>query len=157
EVGFGFIRLVLIIGIMALYFENTVRQNLLTVFRSIWMRFNLTWKWVENTFIFLEMTLRFYPEFQKNWDSIRQARSGLGFRIKKGFKNRIIMAVEHLPGLLLVNLRRAEDIAAVMQLRGYGLKFPRGVTYPVPFTGLDISKMAGLTLIFWGLNYFAAL
>ncbi|MEE8335094.1 MAG: hypothetical protein V3S48_01505, partial [Candidatus Neomarinimicrobiota bacterium] len=42
EVGFGFIRLVLIIGIMALYYENTVQQNLLSVFRSIWMRFNLT-------------------------------------------------------------------------------------------------------------------
>ncbi|MEE8437809.1 MAG: energy-coupling factor transporter transmembrane component T [Candidatus Neomarinimicrobiota bacterium] len=157
EIGFGFTRLILIMGIMALYFENTARQDLLLVFRSIWIRFNLTWKWIEDAFIFLEMTMRFYPEFQKNWNSIRQARSGLGFRTKKGFKNRIIAAVEQLPGLLLVNLRRAEDIAAVMQLRGYGLKFPRGVTFPVPFTGLDISKMAGLTLIFWGINYFAAL
>jgi len=156
EAGLGFVRLLLILGIMALFFENIRNEDLLTVLRSIWIKFNLSWKWVENAFIFLGMTLRFYPEFQKNWETIREGRKGFGFKTKNSFKNRLIKAVEDLPGLLLLNLRRAEDISTVMELRGYGSRFPRGITFPVPFSRKEIFKMIFITLTFWLVNNIAA-
>ena len=78
EAIFGFIRLLLMVTSMMYFFEITPNKDIVILLRSIWVKFNFQWKWVENFFLFLSMTLRFYPTFQSNWNSINNIHKNLG-------------------------------------------------------------------------------
>lgn len=149
EAGFGFLKLMLMVAAMALFFETTPIQNILIVIRSVWVKMNLPWRRVEDFFVFLEMTLRFYPTFQDNWKDLRQARAALELEDGSTKWERIRLATRGMPGLLLYNLRRADDVAAAMRLRGYGLRFPRGVTRPIPFTRIHCWQIFLITVAYW--------
>ena len=57
----------------------------------------------------------------------------LGLEASTPRLKKIIMVANEMPGLLIHELKRANDISIAMKLRGYGNQFPRGVTYPIPF------------------------
>ena len=78
EAIFGCLKLFLMMGAMMFFFESTQSQDIVIIARSIWVRLNKPWKWVEDFFLFLGMTLRFYPTFQSNWQSLRNTRKSLG-------------------------------------------------------------------------------
>jgi energy-coupling factor transporter transmembrane protein EcfT len=133
EAIYGFLRLILMVVNMMYFFEITPNKDIVILLRSIWIKFNLEWKWVENFFLFLSLTLRYYPTFQSNWDSVRNNHKMLGLEASTPRFKKIIMAANEMPGLLIHELKRANDISIAMKLRGYGNQFPRGVTYPIPF------------------------
>ena len=133
EAIYGFLRLLLMVATMMYFFEITPNQDIVVLLRSIWVKFNLPWKWVENFFLFLSITLRFYPTFQSNWNSVRNSHHTLGLESNISRFRKIIMAANEMPGLLIHELKRANDITIAIKLRGYGNQFPRGVTYPIPF------------------------
>ena len=60
-----------------------------------------------------------------------------------------------MPGMLIYQLRRSEDIATAMQLRGYGQKYPRGVTYPIPFGRFHLIQIGVITLGYWIYHQYA--
>ena len=130
---YGFFRLILMVSAMMYFFEITPNKDIVILARSIWVKFNLQWKWVENFFLFLSMTLRFYPTFQSNWNSIRNSYKILGLESNLSTFGKIKKTAKELPNLLIHELKRANDISLAMKLRGYGKQFPRGVTYPIPF------------------------
>ena len=133
EAIYGFLRLLLMVATMMYFFEITPNQDIVVLLRSIWVKFDLPWKWVENFFLFLSITLRFYPTFQSNWNSVRNSHNALGLESNISRFRKITMAANEMPGLLIHELKRANDISIAMKLRGYGNQFPRGVTYPIPF------------------------
>lgn len=133
EAIYGFLRLILMVANMMYFFEITPNKDIVILLRSIWIKFNLEWKWVENFFLFLSLTLRFYPTFQSNWNSVRNNHKMLGLEASTPRLKKIIMVANEMPGLLIHELKRANDISIAMKLRGYGNQFPRGVTYPIPF------------------------
>ena len=133
EAIYGFFRLILMVATMIYFFELTPNKDIVILARSIWVKFNLQWKWVENFFLFLSMTLRFYPTFQSNWNSVRNTHKTLGLESNLSNFGKIKRTAKELPALLIHELKRANDISLAMKLRGYGKQFPRGVTYPVPF------------------------
>ena len=133
EAIYGFLRLLLMVTTMMYFFEITPNQDIVVLLRSIWVKFNLPWKWVENFFLFLSITLRFYPTFQSNWNSVRNSHHTLGIESNPSRFRKITIAAKEMPGLLIHELKRANDISIAMKLRGYGKQFPRGVTYPIPF------------------------
>ena len=133
EAIYGFCRLILMVATMMYFFEITPNKDIVILSRSIWVKFNLQWKWVENFFMFLSMTLRFYPTFQSNWNSIKNCHKTLGLESNLSNFGKIKRTAKELPALLIHELKRANDISLAMKLRGYGKQFPRGVTYPVPF------------------------
>ena len=156
EAIFGCLKLFLMVGTMMFFFESTQSQDIVIIARSIWVRLNKPWKWVEDFFLFLSMTLRFYPTFQSNWQSLRNSRRALG--LESGFTRwkQVQVAAKEMPGLLVHQLRRADDVALAMKLRGYGEKFPRGVTFPIPFEGKHLFQMVIISLFYWGIHSIAA-
>ncbi len=153
----GFIRLILMVATMMYFFEITPNKDIVILARSIWVKFNLQWKWVENFFLFLSMTLRFYPTFQSNWNSIRNSHKILDLESNLSSFGRIKKTAKELPGLLIHELKRANDISLAMKLRGYGKQFPRGVTYPIPFNRYDGTMILIITIIYYTLNSYASI
>lgn len=156
EAMIGFLKLTMMAGAMMFFLESTPSQNIVTLFRSIWLKWHTSWRGVEDFFLFLSMTLRFYPTFQSNWQSLRNSRRALG--LESGFTRwkQVQIAAKEMPGLLVHQLRRADDLALAMKLRGYGEQFPRGVTFPIPFEGNHLFQMVIISLFYWGIHYIAA-
>lgn len=157
EVGFAFLRIVLMISIMSLYFESAGSPNFLLALRSIWFQTGLKWNWMENFFLFLDMTLRFYPSLQRDWITLSQSRESLGFNQNNNRWDKITLAAQDLPILLVVNLRKSQDIALAMQLRGFGESFPRCVYNATYFTTWHLLQFAGVVICFYLINLHAPL
>ena len=157
EVGFAFLRIVLMISIMGIYFESVGSPNFLLAFRSIWFQTGLKWNWMENFFLFLDMTLRFYPSLQRDWITLSQSRESLGFNQNNNRWDKIKLAAQDLPILLVVNLRKSQDIALAMQLRGFGESLPRCVYNATYFTTWHLLQFAGVIICFYLINLHAPL
>jgi len=157
EAVFGFTKLTMMVGAMTFFIETTPSQDIVILARSIWVRIDKPWIWVENFFLFLGMTLRFYPTFQSNWQSVRNSRKALGLESDLSHWKQVKTAAREMPGLLIHQLRRADDVATAMKLRGYGRLVPRGVTHPIPFHLNHIFQIAGITLVYWGIHSIATL
>ena len=155
EVGFAFLRIVLMISIMSLYFGSLGSPNFLLELRSIWFQTGLKWNWMEKFFLFLDMTLRFYPSLQRDWITASQSRDSLGFNQNNNRWGKIKQAAENLPVLLVINLRRSQDIAVSMQLRGFGKSFPRCVYNATSFTTGHLLQFAGVVIFFYLINLHA--
>jgi len=138
EAGFTISKLLLLVIVMAIYLEISKKQNLILAVRSIWLKLNLKWKWVEDLFMFLELTLRFYPTFQREWQSINRSKKALGLFSSTSKWGQIKSITNDLPGMILQSYRRAENIAIIMQQRGYGNQIPRGVANPILFKISDL-------------------
>ena len=156
EVGFAFLRIVLMISIMSLYFESVGSPNFLLALRSLWFQTGLKWNWIENFFLFLDMTLRFYPSLQRDWITAIQSRESLGFNQNKNKPwGKIKQAAQDLPVLLVINLRKSQDIAVAMQLRGFGKSLPRCVYNATSFTTGHLLQFAGVVICFYMINLHA--
>jgi len=149
EAIFGCLKLFLMVGAMMFFFESIQNQDIVIIARSIWVRLNKPWKWVEDFFLFLGMTLRFYPTFQSNWQLLRNTRKSLGLEADLSYLGQVKIAAKEMPGLLIHQLRRADDIAMAMKLRGYGKQFPRGVTYPTIFNAVHLIQIILISSIYW--------
>ena len=157
EVGFAFLRIVLMISIMSLYFESVGSPNFLLAFRSLWFQTGLKSNWMENFFLFLDMTLRFYPSLQRDWITLSQSRESLGFNQHNNRWDKIKLATQDLPILLVVNLRKSQDIALAMQLRGFGESLPRCVYNATYFTTWHLLQFAAVVICFYLINLHAPL
>ncbi len=157
EAGFAISKLLLLVIVMAFYIEISKEQNLILSVRTIWSKFNLSWKWVEDLFIFLELTLRFYPTFQREWQTINRSKIALGLTHSTSKWDQIKSITNDLPGMILQSYRKAENTAIVMQQRGYGNQIPRGVAKPIPFKRGDIFLTLFLLIGFTLLNKYVTL
>ena len=157
EVGFAFLRIVLMISIMSLYFELVGSPNFLLALRSLWFQTGLKSNWMENFFLFLDMTLRFYPSLQRDWITVSQSRESLGFNQNNNHWGKIKQTVQDLPVLLVINLRKSQDIAMAMELRGFGKSFPRCVYNATSFTTWHLLQFAGVVICFYLINLHAPL
>ena len=157
EAIFGCLKLFLMVGAMMFFFESIQNQDIVIIARSIWVRLNKPWKWVEDFFLFLGMTLRFYPTFQSNWKLLRNTRKSLGLEADLSYLGQVKIAAKGMPGLLIHQLRRADDIAMAMKLRGYGKQFPRGVTYPTIFKAVHLIQIILISSIYWVIHTIATI
>ena len=147
DAGFAVDKLLLLVIVMAFYLEIMRRHNLILSIRSIWIKLNIKWKWVDDLFMFLELTLRFYPTFQREWQTISRSKKALGIVSTVGRWEQIKSIANDLPGLILQSYRKAENTAMVMRQRGYGNMLPRGVANPILF---KMSDLILLIIILYG-------
>jgi len=157
EAFFGFLKLLLMVAAMTFFIETTPSQNIVVLARSVWVKMGKSWKWVDDFFLFLGMTLRFYPTFQSNWQSIRNSRKALGLENDLSQWAQVKIAAKEMPGMLIHQLRRADDVAMAMILRGYGKQIPRGVTYPISFKINHILQITIVASFFLGIHSFATI
>jgi energy-coupling factor transporter transmembrane protein EcfT len=154
---FGILKLILMVGAMTFFIETTSSQDIVILLRSLWFKMDKSWKWVDDLFLFLEMTLRFYPTFQSTWESIRNSRKALGLEIELSQWSQVKIGAKEIPGLLIHQLRRADDVAMAINLRGYGKQIPRGITYHIPVKGDHIFQMTIVVFFFLGIHSIAAI
>ncbi len=155
--GLGLIsfRLLVVVAIMTLYLTQNSTDSFLVAWRTLWVRFGRPWKLVEDFFLFLEMTLRFFPTFQREWDAVQQTRKALRLTPPSKRILRVKQLVEDLAAFLIFRLRYAEETALAMELRGYGRLIPRGVTKPVPFHYYHVGQLILILGVFLGIQYLA--
>ena len=102
---------------------------------------------VEDIFMFLELTLRFYPTFQREWQTVTRSKKALGLSSSICRWEQIKSVANDLPGMILQSYRKAGNTATIMQQRGYGNQIPRGVANPILF---KMSDMMLLIIILFG-------
>ena len=138
EAGLAISKLLLLVFMMSMYLEISKNHDIILALRSIWSKSNLKWSWIDDLFMFLELTLRFYPTFQQEWQSINRSKIALGIAssIKKWEK--VKSTANDLPGIIIQSYLKAENTANVMKQRGYGKVIPRGVAHPISFRILDM-------------------
>ena len=157
DAGFAISKLLLLVIVMAFYIEIMKKQNIVLSIRSIWSKLNLKWRWVEDIFMFLELTLRFYPTFQREWQTINRSKKALGLTSSVNKWGQIKSVVNDLPGMILQSYRKAENTAAIMQQRGYGNQIPRGVANPILFKMSDLVLLIIILFGFTLLNQYVTL
>jgi len=154
EAGFAISKLLLLVIVMAFYIEVMKKQDIILSIRTIWSKLNLKWKWVEDIFIYLELTLRFYPTFQREWKSINRSKKALGLTSSVNKWDQIKSVANDLLGMILQSYRKAENTATVIQQRGYGNQIPRGIANPILFKISDLILLVFISAGYTLLNYY---
>ena len=156
EAGLAVFKLLLLLTIMSIYIELSKEYNLVLAIRSLCLKLKLKWKWVDDLFVFLELTLRFYPSFQQEWNAINRSKIALGIKQKINKWDRIKSIANDLPGLIVQSYKKAENTANIMKQRGYGKIVPRGIAYPIPFKVTDTIFLILLIIGYFTLNHYVA-
>lgn len=155
EIGTAMIKFILVMAIMNMYNIGSGTGSVFQALRSIWVQFNKPGRKVEDWFLFMEMTLRFYPSLQRDWNRWQGIHKALGLNVKKGRIQRWKETAGQLPGMIMIHLHRADDIACAMILRGYGRQIPRGVAHPIPFTKAHFFILLIISFVFITLHNIA--
>lgn len=155
EISTAMIKFILVMAIMNAYTFGTGSGSVFQALRSIWVQSNKSWRKVEDWFLFMEMTLRFYPSLQRDWSRWQGIHKALGLNVALGRIQRWKDTASQLPGMIIIHLHKADDIANAMTLRGYGKQIPRGVARPIPFTLRHFSMLLIISFIFFTLHNIA--
>ena len=148
EISTAMMKFLMVMAIMNLYTVGSGSRSVFQALRSIWVHFNKPWRKIENWFLFLEMTLRFYPSLQREWTRLQGIHKALGLTVEQGKVSRWKETSLQMPGIIMIHLHKADDIAHAMTMRGYGTTIPRGVAQPIPFTFLHFSMLVIISYIF---------
>ncbi len=138
EIGWVVLKFFLVMAIMNVYSFGKYSGNVFDALRSIWVKMNKPWRKVEDWFLFLEMTLRFYPSFQRDWNKYNEIQKSLGLKNHDSKFQQWKKTANQMPGMIILHLQKADDIAQAMALRRYGKQIPRGVAHFVSFNGLHL-------------------
>ena len=76
---FATVRLSMIISLMTLYAIDSKSRNIFIALRSIWFSTKSNSFWVDKMILFMEMTLRFFPLMQKDWNETQRSQKALSF------------------------------------------------------------------------------
>ena len=104
---------------MNFYLNTASSEKLIISIRSIWVKTGLNWRWVEDFFLFLSLSLRLYPTLQSNWINNVNSLKAIGIKSEKSYYGKLIQISKELPSMLIYQLNRSNDIALAIKLRGY--------------------------------------
>lgn len=127
------VKLLSLIILMTVYLDTSKGGNFLHSLRSLWVETGLGWKWVDHLFIFLNLVFRFYPAIQMEWETMEKAQKAMRIPEKTSKIGKLSEILMNVPVLIVLYLRRSDLMAAIMEKRGYGTHFPRGIVDPVRF------------------------
>lgn len=153
--SFSMLRFLLAGLCMSAYLERERKNSVFQSVRSIWSRMEKPWQKVEDIFLFLGLTLRFYPSIQRQWAQLQSSHASLGLNQDMAWLKKTKSLLSDLPGFLIFQLNRAGTASLAMSLRGYGNHVPRGVAEFVPFGILDGLKLLITITAFVAFHHFA--
>ena len=92
--------------------------------------------------VMVSMALRFVPTFSEEYNRMKTARIARGGDLKgKGISHKLKTAISIVVPLILSAFRRADDLAAAMEARGYA-RGPRTTLRELRMTGTDFAALA---------------
>ena len=127
DVSLATCRMILLVSMMTLYSILSKNSHILIAIRGLWYKMGLPWKWAEDLILFIDITIRFFPSFQQQWQRIERTRKSLGINVSEDKLHKIRRFATMVPDMVILNLRRVNDLTLAMQLRGYGYLYPRTV------------------------------
>ena len=101
--------------------------------------------------VMVSMALRFVPTFSEEYTRMKTARLARGGGVTgKGLSRKLKTSISIVIPLILSAFRRADDLAAAMEARGYA-RGPRTTLRELRMTGMDYAALA-VTVSFAGLT-----
>ena len=120
DVTLATLRLIVMISVMTIYTLKSSSQDVITAFRSIWFKMNLSYRWVEDLLLFFDMTIRFFPTFKEEWQKVERCQKALSIPISESFLKKLIQFAQFVPDFIIFNLNKSDSITRVMEMRDYG-------------------------------------
>ncbi len=130
---------------MALLFLQFLMWTHPTDLALTFVKFGLPYKYA----MVLPLALRFFPILEAEMGTIFEAQQARGLELNSVFRRLPQLAVILLPFCLRV-MRRANDIALSMELKGFGYSSERTFLRSIRMTPMDISATVVLILIALG-------
>jgi len=145
DVSLATCRMILLVSMMTLYSILSKNSDIIIAIRGLWYNMGRSWKWAEDLILFIDITIRFFPSFQQQWQRIERTRKSLGINVSEDKLHKIRRFATMVPDMVILNLRRVNDLTLAMKLRGYGNLYPRTV-YPF-ISSYSIDKLILLFVI----------
>ena len=120
DVSLATFRMILLVSMMTLYSILSKNSDIMISIRGIWHKMGKPWQWVEDLILFTDITIRFFPSFQMQWQRLERTRKALVLNASENRIHRAQQFATMVPDFVILNLKRANDLTTVMKLRGYG-------------------------------------
>jgi len=133
EVGMGTLRLLILVSVMTIYIIQSKGQDIILALRSLWQQWGKPKKWVEDILLYLDITVRFFPSLQEEWQRLERSQKALSIQSKNSTFKKAGQIAKFIPDFIVMNLAKTETISRVMLSRGYGQTIPRSVYPFIPF------------------------
>ena len=131
------IRLLAMISLMTFYIIETKSQNILIAIRSIWFSSGLNIYWIDKFILFFEMTIRFFPSIQENWNQTEKSQKALSINKRNSLKDKVFHTAKFIPDFILLNLKKTDVIIENMSMRGLGTEKRRSIYPYLKFKVID--------------------
>jgi len=131
------LRFISLLILMSWYLTQGQSGELIRAVRSLWSNTGFHWREVDDAFLFIDLILRFFPRFIREWNSLKRARLSVGLPVSGDRKTVINRTLNDLPGVFKRVYSQADTTAQMMMQRGYGRHFPRHVLHPIPWRFSD--------------------
>ncbi len=155
--SFSMMRFLLSATVMGVYMERKSGKGVFQSLRSVWLMTGQRWRKVEDLFLFLGLTLRFFPSIHLQWTQLQSSKISLGMQAESGRWKQIASLMTDLPGFLIHQLKKADTTSLAMSLRGYGNQVPRGVAQFIPFGVADAMQVTILISSYAAVHHFATI
>ena len=133
------VRILATISIMTFYIIETKSQNILIAIRSVWFSSGLNIYWIDKSILFFEMTMRFFPSIQENWNQTQRSQKALSIGKHNSIKDKVSYAAKLIPDFIVLNLKRTDFIIENMLMRGFGTEARRSIYPYLKFKIIDIA------------------
>ena len=95
----------------------------------------------------MALALRFFPLLEEELEGIFEAQGARGMEFRGPLRKALALGPTAVP-LCLRTLRRANEVALAMELRGYGFRSHRTYLRPITFRPVDHVMTAALVIIY---------
>ena len=148
------IRLSATVSIMTLYMIDSKSHDILLAIRGLWFSSGITYRWLDRILLFFEITIRFFPSIQEQWNFTEKSQKALAIKKPRSRFETIINIAKFIPDFIILNLEKTDNIVRNMLMRGYGINTPRSVYPHIKFRSFDYIIAAGLMVIVVGVHSF---
>ncbi|MFQ6613810.1 MAG: energy-coupling factor transporter transmembrane component T family protein [Fidelibacterota bacterium] len=144
------LRFIILILTMSWLLSRINSGDIIRAGRTLWVRTGLSWPRVDDAFLFIELILRFFPQFIREWQSLKRARQSVGLAVSGSRTVVLRRTLNDLPGLFLRVYSQADTTARMMVQRGYGQRHPRAVIHEIPWRTSDTVLACAIPLAILG-------
>ena len=144
-------RIILMVFCMTLFLEINDAMMILDALRTLWRKTGISSRKIEDFFLLLYLTFRFYPLLREEVRTISSLGKALGLPSDQGKIKQVKRTASYLPGMIMNCLHRADNLALAMEIRGYGRFLPRGLVNPIGFFWRDAVVLVLALLMVSGL------
>ena len=146
-------RYFLIISFTLVYFLKSKNDDLLLSIKNLIYKFSFKSIIINQTIIFFDLMIRFYPNTIKQWKNLIRGQNALSNNPEINYLKKIKTFAINIPDFILINLWRTEKLSTSMKMRGYGNKLPMS-SYPIlSLRTFDLRTLLVTLILLFGFHF----